>query len=88
MTAGSAEAHLWLALGSEAGAQRVHGLHGDGGGAGGQAPAHQVHKGAARVEGGDVVHQLCQTLEGHELAETKVAQVRILMAHTGLPLLS
>lgn len=71
MTTGHAKPHLWLTLGSKAGAQRVHRLDCDRGRAGSQASAHKVHKGVAGVEGGDVVHQFCQTLECHELAETK-----------------
>lgn len=66
----NAKPHLWLTLGSEAGAQRVHRLDCDRGRAGSQAPAHQVHEGAAGVEGSDIVHQFCQALERHELAET------------------
>lgn len=71
MTIWHAEPHLWLTLGSKAGAQRVHRLDCDRGRAGSQASAHEVHKGVAGVEGGDVVHHFCQTLECHELAETK-----------------
>lgn len=86
MTTWNAKPHLWLTLGSKAGAQCVHRLYGNRGGAGSQASAHQVHKGVAGFEGGDVVHQFRQALERHELGETKVEL--ILMTHTGFPLLS
>lgn len=80
-TTWNAKPHLRLALGSKAGAQRVHGLHGDRGRAGSQAPAHQVHEGVPGVEGGDVVHQLCQALERHELVETKEQEADLYDSH-------
>lgn len=73
--------HLWLTLGSKAGAQRVHGLDCDRGRAGSQAPAHQVHEGVPGVEGGDVVHQFCQALERHKLAETKEQEADLCDSH-------
>lgn len=63
--------HLGLTLSGKASAQHVHGLHGQGGGAGRQAATHKVHGEVAGIVRGGSVHQLGQQLERQKLQEQR-----------------